>query len=398
MFRALSKIPLHWQTLAAMALGAVLGSLFGTAMAPLGKLGSALIQIIKALATPLLFFVLLDSFMNSAIHGRALLRLVIICGINAVFAVTIGMTVAGVLQPGLALRGILPSGAAPTAPKGDMWTWILGYLPENLFQPFITHSVPGAILLAILFGLALQSMQKEGEKIGSVKKGVAFAVQLLLHAIGWVVKLSPLAVLGVVAQSVGDRGLAPLLGLVSYTGATILGMALQAILVYQVWIVFSRVRLADFWRAAKEPMLYSFGVNSSLATLPLTLKALERLKVSPAAARLGAGLGTNFNNDGILLYEAAAVLIVTQAYGMELSVGAQIALMVSCAITTFGVAGVPEAGIIALTLVLSSAGIPTEILPLLLTVDWIVARCRSATNVLGDMTTSIALDKRRAAV
>lgn len=397
MVRVIGKVPLHWQTLVAMGVGALLGSCFGSAVTPLGKLGSALIQIIKALATPLLFFVLLDSFMNSAIRGRALLRLVIICGINAVCAVVIGVLVAEVFQPGVALRGILPTGSAPTAPKGDMGTWILGYLPRNLLQPFITNSVPGAILLAVLFGLALQSMKKDGESIGGAKKGVAFTVQLLLHAIGWVVKLSPIAVMGVVAQSVGDRGLAPLVGLIGYTGATILGMALQAIFVYQVWIYFSRVRLGDFWRAAKEPMLYSIGVNSSLATLPLTFKALDRLNVSPAAARLGAGLGTNFNNDGILLYEAAAVLIVTQAYGMDLSVGAQVALMLSCVITTFGVAGVPEAGIIALTLVLSSSGIPTEILPLLLTVDWIVARCRSATNVLGDMTTSIALDKHRAA-
>ncbi len=396
MFRAIGKVPLHWQTLAAMGIGALLGSCFGTAMSPLGKMGSALIQIIKALATPLLFFVLLDSFMNAAIRGRALLRLVVVCAINAAFAIAIGVIVAEVFHPGVALRGILPSGSVPTAPKGDVWTWILGYLPENLFQPFITHSIPGAILLAVLFGLALQSLKQEGESIQGAKKGVAFTVQLLLHAIGWAVKLSPIAVMGVVAQSVGERGLAPLVGLVGYTGATVLGMALQVVFVYQVWIYFSRVRLVDFWRAAKQPMLYAFGVNSSLASLPLTFQALDRLKVSPAAARLGAGLGTNFNNDGILLYEAAAVLIVTQAYGMDLSVGAQMALMVSCALTTLGVAGVPEAGIIALTLVLSSAGIPTEILPLLLTVDWIVARCRSATNVLGDMTTSIALDMRRA--
>ena len=90
-----------------------------------------------------------------------------------------------------------------------------------------------------------------------------------------------------------------------------------------------------------------------------------------------------------------AVLIVAQAYGIHLSFTAQLGLALSCVITTFGVAGVPEAGIVALSLVLASAGLPTEILPLLMTVDWIVARCRSATNVVGDLTVSIALDRFR---
>jgi Na+/H+-dicarboxylate symporter len=187
-----------------------------------------------------------------------------------------------------------------------------------------------------------------------------------------------------------------LMGLAAYVGCSVVGMACQVIFVYQAWIrLFAKIPLRTFWREAREPVAYSFGVNSSLATLPLTFQSLERLKISPTAARIGAGLGTNFNNDGILLYEAMAVLIVAQAYGVHLSFGAQFGLAISCVITTFGVAGVPEAGIVALSLVLASAGLPTEILPLLLTVDWIVARCRSATNVVGDMTVSIALDRFR---
>jgi Na+/H+-dicarboxylate symporter len=184
------------------------------------------------------------------------------------------------------------------------------------------------------------------------------------------------------------------MGLGGYVGCALLGMAIQVILVYQSWIVFfAKMDLKKFWSEAKKPVAYSFGVNSSLATLPLTLESLKNLKISPTAARLGAGLGTNFNNDGILLYEAMAILLVAQAYGIHLSWFSQFGLAVSCVVLSFGVSGVPEAGMIALSLLVSNAGLPSEILPLLLTVDWILGRCRSATNVLGDLVVSIVLDQ-----
>lgn len=391
------KIPFVVQILFAMGLGALLGWVAGPQIAPLGKLGSALIQMVKALATPLLFLVLLDSFVSASIRGRSLALLIAICLINAVLAVFIGMGIANTLRPGDALRTALRNPQATTQiADQDLWSVVLGYFPSNLFEPFLKHSVPGAILLALLFGLALHAMKKEGKEIKGAIAAIRFATEWILHALHWVVKFSPIAVFAVVAQSVGELGFAPLWGLGGYVACTLLGMALQVAIVYQLWIrVFAKMPLKKFWKQARGPAGFSFGVNSSLATMPLTLESLDRLKVSPTAARLGAGLGTNFNNDGILLYEAMAVLIVAQAYGLELSWVAQLGLALSCVVTSFGVAGVPEAGVVALTLVLSSAGIPTEILPLLLTVDWIVARCRSATNVIGDFTVAIVLDKFR---
>jgi DAACS family dicarboxylate/amino acid:cation (Na+ or H+) symporter len=148
----------------------------------------------------------------------------------------------------------------------------------------------------------------------------------------------------------------------------------------------------QFWRAARRPVVFAFGVNSSLATLPATLAALSDLNVKPGSSRLGACIGTNFNNDGILLYEVAAVMMLAQAAGLDWSIGHQLWIAMVCVLATFGVGGFPEAGIIALALVLSTAGLPAEILPLLLPVDWVVARMRSATNVVSDMTVSLVID------
>jgi DAACS family dicarboxylate/amino acid:cation (Na+ or H+) symporter len=131
------------------------------------------------------------------------------------------------------------------------------------------------------------------------------------------------------------------------------------------------------------------GANSSLATLPLTLRALDRLRVPREASTLGACVGTNFNNDGIILYEGMAVLFVAQASGIELSWAQQALIAATCLVAAMGVAGVPEAGFVSLALVLNTVHLPLEILPLLLTVDWIIARARSMTNVLSDMVLSI---------
>src|SRR5262249_579071 len=125
--------------------------------------------------------------------------------------------------------------------------------------------------------------------------------------------------------------------------------------------------------------------NSSLATLPVTLRALDRLGVPRSASALGACVGTNFNNDGIILYEGMAVLFVAQASGLDLSLSQQLIAAPTCMIAAVGVAGIPEAGFISLALVLNTVGLPLEILPLLLTVDWIIARVRSVVNVLSDM-------------
>ena len=124
-----------------------------------------------------------------------------------------------------------------------------------------------------------------------------------------------------------------------------------------------------------------------------TLKAIDRLGISPTSGRMAACVGTNFNNDGILLYEAMAVLFVAQVHGIHLSMTGQLSAALACVMAGVGIAGVPEAGLISLSLVLATVGLPVEILPLLLTVDWILSRARAATNVVSDILVALLLDK-----
>ena len=165
-------------------------------------------------------------------------------------------------------------------------------------------------------------------------------------------------------------------------------------LVYQAWVVFvARVPVAWFWAALRAPLAYAAGASSSLATLPVTLRSLRAMGVSDSSARMSACVATNLNNDGILLYEAMAALIVAQAYGIDLSLGQQLMVAATCILASVGIAGIPEAGLISLAVVLTTAKLPLDLLPLLLSVDWILGRCRAMTNVVGDVLGAVLLDR-----
>jgi Na+/H+-dicarboxylate symporter len=382
-----------------MVCGILCGWTFGPEAAPLGLLGKVLIDLIKALAIPLVFFAILDALATTQIPLKKAAHLLRIVATNAVLAAALGLTLSNYFHLGSTLTvPDAPAGQAELSQfvtkKFELSAALMGYLPSSVISPFAENNVIAAVLLALMIGLSIRSVrEKMPNKELRVEEYLQFALRVSEQILHWLTRIVPLAVFGVVSKTVGQYGFAPFQGLLWYVLICTVGLFLHCLVVYHVWIcLVAGMPLRKFWAAAYRPMIHAFGVNSSLATLPLTLKALDRLGVSKASSRLGACVGTNLNNDGILLYEAVAVLFVAQAYGIELSLYSQVAAALLCVVAAIGVAGVPEAGLISLSLVLVTVGLPIEILPLLLTVDWFVARLRSMTNVMSDLTVSIALD------
>jgi Na+/H+-dicarboxylate symporter len=181
----------------------------------------------------------------------------------------------------------------------------------------------------------------------------------------------------------------------------LLGLAVHALVYYPLvaWLVGKKSPKIYLGQGA-DAIMTAVSCNSSLATVPVTLQCLERMQVSPQSSRLAACIGTNLNNDGITLYEAMAALFLAQALGFNLPMVNQLLIVVASIIAGAGVAGIPEAGLIVLPLVLSAAGLPDQVIvaaiPLIMTVDWIIARARSGVNVMSDMLVAILLDAGRA--
>ena len=394
--------------LGAMVLGAAVGSIKGAGYLPwlgtesLGEVGKVIIGLIKSLAGPLLFLAVIDAFLRTRIQARAGLIMVGIALTNGLIALAIGLAISNIARPGDRLRSLL--GSASAAPKLsdksiDFVKEITAYLPTSIVQPFLDNSVITIVILAVLAGLGLRrakdEQQARGERDYEVIEGV---VATLLRAVEvvlkWVVGLVPLAVFAVVARTVAKEGFRPLEGLAIYVLVVLAGLAIHILVVYQGWLIFVAKRpLAWFWRGGRKAIITALGTSSSLASLPKTLECLDEMDISPASPRLAACVGTNLNNDGILLYEAMAVLMVAQIHGMDLSFSQQLLAAASCALAGVGIGGIPDAGLISLALVLGTVGLPVEVLPLLLTVDWVLSRARAVTNVISDLLVAVLLDK-----
>lgn len=396
------KQRLFTATLVALVLGTVCGLWLGPEAAPLGQLGKLVVRALKAVAIPMLFFAILGGMVSSQLTGRGVKRLGFVAAFNACCALGIALTVNHWVQPGrfLKLSPMQGESLPATLQKPLRWTDALSSLiPESVMAPFVEGSTTGVILLAVLLGLALRHVTApghEGESFRreSLVKGIHTFLAAHVKLLEWLVILVPIGVFGSVAQSFGKHGFDYVYSLGIYLGVCVSGLLLQVLVVYQGWVLsHPQISLRDFWQAAKEPLLYAFGVNSSLATMPMTLRSLSRLGVREEAARLSACVGTNFNNDGILLYEVAAGMMLAQSMGLSMGLKEQLLLAGVAVVATIGVSGFPEAGLIALTLVLTTFGIPTEMIVSLLAVDWIVGRLRSATNILGDMAVAVAIDR-----
>ena len=400
------RVPMVARILVAMALGVVMGSFYGEGTKNLAKVGTVVIEMVKALAAPLLFFAILDAFLRTEVRARSALRMVAISAINAAIAVAVGLGLSNTLRPGDRFAASVPPDpeaagkfARFAETRIGFLDTILGHIPTNAFKPFVDNAVISIILLAVLAGAALRRVKEEQKARGdrdyeAVEKVVSTAFRAVEVMLSWVIVLVPLAVFSAVAHSVAEYGFGVFRGLAIYVGVAALGLAIQVFVVYQAWLVLvARMPPRRFWSGARDAVVYAMGAASSMATLPVTLRCLDRMKVSPQSARLAACVGTNLNNDGILLYEAMAALFVAQAMHIPLTLGDQLAVAAACVVAGIGISGVPDAGLISLTIVLATVKLPITILPVLLTVDWLIGRLRAMTNVTSDMVVAILLDR-----
>jgi DAACS family dicarboxylate/amino acid:cation (Na+ or H+) symporter len=385
----------------AMLLGMLAGVVAGEAAKPLGIVGSLYIQLIKVVAIPLVFVSIIEALLSTSLSWHTARRWIGVIAINTTCALIIGLCIANLIQPGVGF--VIRGAVAPTTKDFSLAAFLDSLIPKSIVSPFAENNVIATALMALLIGVTLRryvqsyGMQSTGAELSqeSAERGVRILSAIVNEVIIKLVALVPVAVFCVTAKTVGESGFAPFRGLFFYIAAASLGLLLQASLVYPWWITrVGGISLSTFLRAAARPVANAFGTNSSLATVPLTLQALDNLGVPKSASRLATCIGTNLNNDGILLYETMAVLFVAQALGIELSLGEQVFAAGMSVLAAIGVAGVPEAGVVSLSLVLSAVGLPLEVVPLLLSVDWIVARMRSVVNVLSDMTVSIAVGGR----
>lgn len=389
------QIPLYGRIIIGVALGLAVGLALGNQAAFLATPGKLVLRLLGALAPPLILVAIVHTFMTTHLGGPLAARLPRLLLMNTLVAITVGLTVANVIQPGRG-AGLAPAEPALEAPHtANPLVTFIENVPKSLLGPLGDDGkVIGVIFVAVAFGMALR--KERHRPLGTVEHLVELVLESLIKILHWIIALVPLAVFGIVASIVGTEGFAQFQALGVFVLSVLLALTIQAGY-YLVRIHFgSWVRPGDLLRDGRDALVMAFSTASSTATMPVTYAALkDRIGLREQSASMGALVGANFNNDGTALYEAMAALFIAQMIGIDLSMHQQVMIVLTSIIASVGAAGIPEAGLVTMTMVFTAVGLPVQFIPVLLTVDWFLDRCRTAINVMGDMNVSCLLDGKQ---
>jgi len=387
--RAPWRWPLYLQIMAAVALGAASGLWLTASMAGSFDVPARLVlRLLGAIAPPLVLVAVMRALLGAAIQGKVAGRLFFLLALNTLVAIMIGLATANMIRPGR--HAALPPGDALRIASNPL-AQLLDNVPSSLVRPLVENNVIGVIIIAVAFSLAARRLDSAQRQ--QILQLLSTGFDLMLIVLHWVIALVPLAVFCKVAFVVGTVGFQPFFALGWFVVAVIAGLTLQASY-YLIRLRFaSWVRPLQLLTATKDVLAMAFSTASSTATMPLTYACLrDKVGIREKSAGLGALVGSNFNNDGTALYEAMAALFIAQMIGADLSVGQQLLVVLTSVVASVGAAGIPEAGLVTMTLVFSAVHLPAGYIALLLPVDWFLDRCRTAINVMGDMNVSCILD------
>jgi len=402
--------PLYLRIIGALILGTITGVALGEQAGNLEEVSRLVLRLLQALATPLILVAVIHALANAKLEGKIGLRLAGLLIVNTLVAIAIGLLVANVVQPGR--WGARLAGSGEMNKRLDPWKVLTDMFPHSLMQPLIAGEWPLAgdqmlvirnnvmqvIVIALAFGIAFRVVRQQQIRAGetayhSVEAFLNTAFNCLMVVLHWIIDLIPFAVFAIVASRVGREGFEPFKSLAGLVVAVLLALALQAGYYLLRVRLGSWVKPRDFLAGGSNALLSAFSTASSTATMPITYGSLkDRIGVREQSASLGSLVGSNFNNDGTALYEAMAALFVAQMIGVNLTPMQQVLVVFTSVIASVGAAGIPEAGLVTMTLVFSAVHLPTEYILTLVTVDWFLDRCRTAINVMGDMTVSCLLD------
>ena len=353
-----------------------------------------MLRLLGALAPVLILLAIIKALMRAQFEKGTAGRLARLLILNTLAAIGIRLLVANVVKPGRWAQLDLATASTEGhgGGKASMLQQFLDNIPKSLLGPLGDEGkVIGVIFIAVAFGIALRGSAHT--PVRSITDLVDLGLKTLITVLHWIIDLVPLAVFGLVASIIGTKGFGAFYALGAFILAVLLALALQAIYYLVRLRLGSWVKPVALLRGTRDALVMAFSTGSSTVTMPVTYECLwKRVGLREKSASIGALVGANFNNDGTALYEAMAALFVSQMLGLELTITQQLLVVLTSVIASVGAAGIPEAGLVTMTLVFNAVGLPVEYIALLLPVDWFLDRCRTVINVMGDTNVACLFD------
>jgi Na+/H+-dicarboxylate symporter len=316
---------------------------------------------------------------------------------TTLIAVVTGLVVVNAIRPGAGLS-IGADAVAPAVNEGGLAAIAASIISPNLVAAAAEFQLLPILVFALLFGIALTAVGEEGQG------AVAFfhaCNAALLRLVDWVMFTAPVGVAALIAARIGLAGGAEAFAREAaavgyYCVAVLTGLAIHAFIVLPLLLrILARRSPWAYGSNLAEALATAFATASSSATLAVTMRlTTERNKVSEETAGFVLPLGATVNMDGTALYEAVAVMFIAQAAGVSLGLGAQIVVALTATLASIGAAGIPQAGLVTMVIVLNAVGLPLEGAALILSVDWLLDRFRTTVNVWGDAIGAAVVDAR----
>ena len=393
------EMPLIWKIAIGFAIGIVLGFVIGPMQQSstfisnfliplLDLIGKIFLGLLKMLIVPLVFASIITgaaSIGDPKVLGRIGIKTIILYLSTTVVAIIFGLLLGNIIQPGIGLSIEGAAGEAKAA--ASIVDVLMGIIPVNPLQALVSGSMLQIIVFALFLGVSATLIGEKGKAFLKFNESLA---ETMYKMTGIVMKFAPLGILALIAVTAAKYGPAVLAPFAKVIFAVYLGCALQAVVVYSS-LIMAVVKKSPLWffGGVKEAMLAAFVTRSSSAVLPISMRNVQdNLGVSEKVSSFVLPLGATINMDGTALYQGVCALFVAQAFGIPLSMGTQVGILITATLASIGTAGVPGAGLIMLSMVLTSAGLPIEGIGLVAGIDAVLDMARTSINVTGDMCVS----------
>ena len=345
------------------------------------------LRLIKMIIAPLVFSTLVAGIAHMgdvAALGRVGVRSIGWFILASLVSLTLGLLLVTLLHPGVGLNLPIPPATAASGVETaafNLKDFVSHLVPASIFEAMASNEILPIVIFSVFFGVALTAV---GEKGKPIVRGVEALVRVMLQVTDYVMRFAPFAVFTAVASALAERGPQIIMTLGKFVGSFYLGLiVLWAILIGAAFVIVGP-RTRHLVRYIRDPVVLAFSTASSEAAYPRTLEALDRFGVPPRIASFVLPLGYSFNLDGSMMYMTFATIFIAQAYGIDLSIGQEITMLLVLMITSKGMAGVPRASLVVIAATMSMFKIPEAGLLLILAVDHFLDMGRSATNVVGN--------------
>lgn len=369
-------------------------------------IGTIFIRLLSFLAIPLVIASLivgaasLESIKKiGAIGGKTLLLYIT----TTIIAITIGLLVANIIQPGKILNPeskirLLSAAQEDTSELNmeeieiDIINFFVEIVPKNPIGAMSNGEMLQIVFFAVIFGVTLSLIDKE--KSAVVINFFSGISDTFIKMVEMIMKLAPLGVFALISVTIADFGFEIITTLLWYILTVLFGLILHTVLIYSMIVKFiGKKSPMLFFKAIREAQVIAFSTSSSAATLPVTMKCVENnLNIPKKISGFVLPLGATINMDGTALYQGIATVFIAQVFGYDLGIAAQLTIVITAVLASIGTAPVPGVGIIMLVMILKSVNLPPEGIALILGVDRILDMCRTIANISGDAAVAVAIE------